>query len=83
MPMRQTILLSVLQKFHLEFEYTHPFIDGNGRIERVINNLLFLKEGFVSINIQFINRQQYYDAFREYDKSSKTNIMEKKSIFFQ
>src|SRR3989338_4760458 len=42
-------------KMHLAFEYTHPFIDGNGRIGRVLNNYLLIREGFVPINIKFID----------------------------
>ena len=61
---------------HLAFEYTHPFIDGNGRIGRVINNYLLIREGFVPINIKFIDRKKYYEAFREFDEKNKTSIME-------
>jgi Fic family protein len=61
---------------HLTFEYTHPFCDGNGRIGRVINNYLLLREGFVPINIKFIDRQKYYTAFREFDLNGATQVME-------
>jgi len=63
-------------RLHLEFEYTHPFIDGNGRIGRVINNYLFIKEGYVPINIKFINRAEYYDAFKEFDANGSIEKME-------
>ena len=65
-----------IAKLHLAFEYTHPFIDGNGRIGRVINNYLLLREGFVPINIKFIDQKLYYDAFKEFDEKEKTFIME-------
>jgi len=65
-----------IANLHLAFEYTHPFVDGNGRIGRAINNYLLIREGFVPINIRFANRQQYYEAFREFDMSGKTEIME-------
>lgn len=61
---------------HLTFEYTHPFCDGNGRIGRVLNNYLLIREGFVPINIKFIDRKKYYDAFKEFDDKIKTDIME-------
>lgn len=61
---------------HLEFEHIHPFVDGNGRIGRVLNNFLLQREGYVPINIKFIDRNQYYDAFRQYDLENKTVIME-------
>ena len=63
-------------KLHLAFEYTHPFVDGNGRIGRVLNNYLLIREGFVPINIKFIDRKRYYDAFTEFDKNGATAIME-------
>jgi Fic family protein len=61
---------------HLAFEHTHPFVDGNGRIGRVINNYLLMRSGYVPINIKFINRAQYYDAFSEYDLTGKVKKME-------
>ncbi len=65
-----------IAKLHLVFEYTHPFVDGNGRIGRVINNFLLIREGFVPINIKFIDRRKYYDAFKEFDEKGATSIME-------
>ncbi len=61
---------------HLQFENIHPFVDGNGRIGRVIINYLLIREGFVPINIKFIDRALYYGAFKEFDAGSKTKIME-------
>jgi Fic family protein len=61
---------------HLAFEYTHPFVDGNGRIGRVINNYLLIREGFVPVNIKFIDRKMYYEAFQEFEKKGAASIME-------
>lgn len=61
---------------HLTFEHTHPFVDGNGRIGRVINNYLLIREGFVPVNIKFIDRNMYYEAFKEYDEKGASKIME-------
>jgi Fic family protein len=69
-------IIKRIAKLHLDFEHTHPFIDGNGRIGRVINNYLLIREGFVPINIKFIDRKKYYEAFGEFDKKDKTSIME-------
>ena len=72
----QENIIKRIAKLHLTFEYTHPFCDGNGRIGRAINNYLLIREGFVPINIKFIDRQKYYEAFREFDAKGETSIME-------
>jgi Fic family protein len=69
-------IIKRIAKLHLTFEYTHPFCDGNGRIGRVINNYLLMREGYVPINIKFIDRKKYYEAFREFDAKGATVIME-------
>ena len=69
-------IIQRISKLHLEFEYTHPFVDGNGRIGRVLNNYLLIREGFVPINIKFIDRKKYYEAFRDHDATGATAIME-------
>lgn len=69
-------IIKRIAKLHLTFEYTHPFVDGNGRIGRVINNYSLIREGFVPINIKFIDRKKYYAAFKEFDEKGKTAIME-------
>lgn len=65
-----------IAQFHLAFESIHPFCDGNGRIGRVLNNYVLIREGYVPINIAFVNRARYYDAFKEYDSHKNTKIME-------
>ena len=69
-------IIKRLAKFHLTFEHIHPFVDGNGRIGRVINNYLLIREGFVPINIKFIDQKKYYAAFKEFDEKDITTIME-------
>ncbi len=60
-------IIKRIARLHLTFEYIHPFVDGNGRIGRVINNYCLIREGFVPLNIKFIDRQKYYDALRQFD----------------
>lgn len=69
-------IIKRIAKLHLAFEYTHPFVDGNGRIGRVINNYLLIREGFVPINIKFIDRNKYYDAFEEFQSKGTSDLME-------
>ncbi len=69
-------IIKRIAKLHLTFEHAHPFVDGNGRIGRVINNYLLIREGFVPINIKFIDKKNYYEAFKEFDEKGATIVME-------
>ena len=72
----QDNIIKRIARFHLTFEHIHPFVDGNARIGRVLNNYLLIREGYVPINIKFIDRSLYYDAFQAFDQNANTQIME-------
>lgn len=69
-------IIKRIARLHLTFESIHPFVDGNGRIGRVLNNYMLIREHHVPINIKFIDRAQYYDAFNAFDNNGDTKIME-------
>lgn len=72
----QDNIIKRIALLHLTLEYIHPFVDGNGRIGRVVNNFLLIREGFVPVNIKFIDRKMYYAAFKEFDEQGTAGIME-------
>lgn len=69
-------IIKRIARLHLTFEHIHPFCDGNGRIGRVLNNFVLLREDYVPINITFTSRAEYYDAFKAFDISGDTTLME-------
>ncbi|MFH1259894.1 MAG: Fic family protein [Elusimicrobiota bacterium] len=44
---------------HQELVFVHPFIDGNGRICRLLMNLILLQEGYTPAVIFPVNRPEY------------------------
>jgi len=69
--------LDKIAKFHLDFEHTHPFIDGNGRIGRVLVCFQLQRLGFPVITIRDREKSEYYKSFGEYRANKKTKTMEK------
>ncbi|MCK5022530.1 MAG: Fic family protein [Candidatus Aenigmarchaeota archaeon] len=54
---------------HNQFENIHPFLDGNGRVGRLLLNNILIKHSLPPVNIHFSNRQIYYSTLREYQKN--------------
>ena len=70
--------LLVIANFIVEFLKIHPFQDGNGRMSRVLTNLLLLRSGYQFV--QYVSHEQiieqrkdeYYYALRASQESFKT-----------
>lgn len=61
------IVLAVV--IHNQFEYIHPFEDGNGRAGRLLLNNILLKHKLPPVNISFKSRSRYYSALKEFQKT--------------
>jgi len=53
--------------FHLRLEKIHPFGDGNGRVGRLIINIMLEQKGYPAIIITFDDRKSYFAALNAYD----------------
>lgn len=61
------IVLAVV--VHNQFEYIHPFEDGNGRVGRLLLNNILLKHKLPPVNISVKNRKKYYDTLKDFQKT--------------
>ena len=52
---------------HHRFVAIHPFLDGNGRVARLLGNLYLIRNGYPPVVLSQKKRQQYYRALREAD----------------
>ena len=70
--------LLIIANFIIEFLKIHPFEDGNGRLSRVLTNLLLLRSGYLFV--QYVSHEQiverrkdeYYIALRKSQETFKT-----------
>ncbi len=65
-----------LARLHLEFERIHPFVDGNGRIGRVVLNDALYRLGFAPIIIRNKGKLDYYSMLRRYDTDGTIKAFE-------
>lgn len=69
----------IIGNFLVEFLNIHPFTDGNGRLSRVLTNLMMLKTGYEYMpyvsheKLIEDNKAEYYLALRKSQKTLKTN----------
>ena len=71
--------LLIIANFVVEFLKIHPFEDGNGRLSRVLTNLLLLRSGYQFV--QYVSHEQlvehrkdeYYIALRKSQETFKTD----------
>lgn len=70
--------LLIVGNFIVEFLNIHPFEDGNGRLSRILTNLLLLKEGYLYMpyvsheKLVEDNKPDYYIALRTSQKTFRT-----------
>lgn len=60
---------------HTWFVSIHPFIDGNGRVARLIMNLVLMRHAFPMAIVRKEDRMRYYDALEESQASDLSSFI--------
>ncbi len=60
--------LEQVSDLHAEFEAIHPFIDGNGRIGRLLLSILTMKNGYSPVIVPTVRRAEYITALQKNNK---------------
>ena len=58
---------------HLQIAKVHPFLDGNGRIARLVMNYMLIKAGYLPINVPRRDMNIYFNLLEEF-KVNKTQV---------
>jgi len=72
--------LIIIGNFIVEFLLIHPFTDGNGRLSRILSNLLLLQHGYEYMpyvsqeKLIEGNKPEYYVALRQSQKTFRTDM---------
>jgi Fic family protein len=77
---KKTHALIIIAIFIVEFLKIHPFQDGNGRMSRILTNLLMLQHGYEYVpyvsheKLIEDNKVEYYVVLRQSQKTFGTNV---------
>ncbi|MFH1385408.1 MAG: Fic family protein, partial [Candidatus Omnitrophota bacterium] len=56
-------------RLHKEFVFIHPFIDGNGRVARLLMNVSLMQAGYIIAIIPPLKRAEYIAALEKAHKN--------------
>src|SRR3989344_3051724 len=61
--------------FHGRLEKIHPFEDGNGRVGRLLINVMLINNGYIPIIIRKNQRIAYFNCLEAFDKGYKDRLI--------
>lgn len=68
-------VITLATEFKHRFVHIHPFGDGNGRVSRLIMNIILMKEGYPIVVILKNDRTKYYKALQNSDKGKIESLV--------
>jgi hypothetical protein len=67
--------VEIAARFHHRFTDIHPFDDGNGRMSRLLMNLMLMQDGYPPAVIRIGERDQYLAALRRADAGEHDDFL--------
>jgi len=67
--------ITLATEFKHRLVQIHPFSDGNGRVSRLVLNILLMKEGYPIVIILKNDRVKYYKALQKADKGNTEDLI--------
>jgi Fic family protein len=68
--------LLLAAEFHYRFVVIHPFDDGNGRLARILMNMILMKFGYVPAILKIEDRSEYITALENANEDSRIPFYE-------
>jgi len=62
--------------FHFRFIGIHPFDDGNGRLARILMNLILIQNGYPPVIIKTERKSEYYNVLQEADGGDEDQFIQ-------
>jgi Fic family protein len=63
---KETVVIEDIVELHAEFEYIHPFQDGNGRVGRLVALKECLRHNVIPFIIEDSKKNYYYRGLSEW-----------------
>ncbi|MEH6578826.1 MAG: Fic family protein [Amphritea sp.] len=71
--------IDAITSMHYQFEAIHPFTDGNGRTERILNILYLVQEELLGLPILYLSRYIIANKSQYYSNLVEANIAKRQT----